>query len=128
MIKSNINSKLFFLIKVCIICLIVFSKSFADDSYMQKNMVAIGPDDAIVKIKVFSSLTCPHCANFHIKVVPEIKKEYIPNKLFIGGFEKGNIPLLENKFVEGQTMIYVCENKVCQMPTNKIMQAIKLLK
>ena len=77
MIKSNINSKLFFLIKVCIICLIVFSKSFSDDSYMQKNIVAIGPDDAIVKIKVFSSLTCPHCANFHIKVVPEIKKEYI---------------------------------------------------
>jgi len=27
--------------------------------------------------KIFSSLTCPHCANFHIKVVPEIKKEYI---------------------------------------------------
>jgi len=22
-------------------------------------------------------LTCPHCANFHINVVPEIKKEYI---------------------------------------------------
>ena len=77
MIKSNINSKLFFLIKVCIICLIVFSKSFADDSYMQKNIVVIGPDDAIVKIKVFSSLTCPHCANFHIEVVPEIKKKYI---------------------------------------------------
>ena len=77
MIKSNINSKLFFLIKVCIICLIVFSKSFSDNSYMQKNIVAIGPDDAIVKIKVFSSLTCPHCADFHIKVVPEIKKEYI---------------------------------------------------
>ena len=30
-----------------------------------------------VKIKIFSSLTCPHCANFHIKVVSEIKKKYV---------------------------------------------------
>ena len=58
----------------------------------------------------------------------EINKEYKPNKLFIGSFEKSKITLLEEKFVEGETMIYVCENKVCQMPTNKIIQAIKLLK
>ena len=48
----------------------------------------------------------------------EINKEYKPNKLFIGSFEKSKITLLEEKFVEGETMIYVCENKVCQMPTN----------
>ena len=24
-----------------------------------------------------SSFTCPHCASFHIKIVPEIKKKYI---------------------------------------------------
>ena len=77
MIKSNLNLKLFFLIKICIIYLIVCLESYADDSSAQKNMVVIGSDDAFVKIKVFSSLTCPHCANFHIKVVPEIKKEYI---------------------------------------------------
>ena len=77
MTKSNINSKLFFLIKICIIYLIVCLKSLADDPYIQKNMVVIGSHDAIIKIKVFSSLTCPHCADFHIKVIPEIKKEYI---------------------------------------------------
>ena len=58
----------------------------------------------------------------------EINKEYSPNKLFIGCFEKSKMPLLEKKFIEGQTMIYVCENKVCQMPTNKIIETIKLLK
>ena len=77
MIKSNLNVKLFFLIKICIIYLIICLESYADDSSAQKNMVVIGSDDAFVKIKVFSSLTCPHCANFHIKVVSEIKKEYI---------------------------------------------------
>ena len=77
MTKSNINLKLFFLIKICIIYLVVCLKSFADSSYTQKNMVVIGSHDAIVKIKIFSSLTCPHCADFHIKVVPKIKKEYV---------------------------------------------------
>jgi len=77
MIKSNLNLKLFFLIKICIIYLIICLESYADDSNAQKNMVVIGSDDAFVKIKVFSSLTCPHCADFHIKVVSEIKKEYI---------------------------------------------------
>ena len=31
----------------------------------------------IVIVKVFSSLTCPHCANFHQEVILKLKKEYI---------------------------------------------------
>ena len=30
-----------------------------------------------VTIKVFSSLTCPHCANFHEKVIIKLKEDYI---------------------------------------------------
>ena len=77
MIKLNLNFKLFLLIKVCIIYLIICLKSYAEDPNVNKNMVVIGSYDAIVKIKIFSSLTCPHCANFHTKVIPEIKKEYV---------------------------------------------------
>ena len=77
MIKLNLNLKLFFLVKVCIISLIICLKSYADDPKIQKNMITIGSYDAMVKIKVFSSLTCSHCANFHIKVIPEIKKKYV---------------------------------------------------
>jgi len=31
----------------------------------------------MVNIKVFSSLTCPHCADFHDKIYEELEKEYI---------------------------------------------------
>ena len=41
------------------------------------DLIVLGAENAPVKIKIFSSLTCPHCANFHIKVVPEIKKNYV---------------------------------------------------
>ena len=76
---NRLNSifKLLFLAKIFILCLIFSLKSFADDLSIKKNMIVIGSYDAIVKIKIFSSLTCPHCANFHMKVVPEIKKEYV---------------------------------------------------
>ena len=77
MIKLNVNFKLFFFIKIFIIYLIICLKSYADDSKVDKSIVAIGSYDAIVKIKIFSSLTCPHCANFHIKIVPKIIKEYV---------------------------------------------------
>ena len=77
MTKSSLNFKLFFFLKIFIIYLIICLKSYADDSKVDKSIVAIGSYDAIVKIKIFSSLTCPHCANFHIKVVPKIIKEYV---------------------------------------------------
>ena len=75
MIKLNL--KLFFLIKVFIIFSIICLTSYAEDPTVKKNMVVIGSNDAIVKIKVFSSFTCPHCASFHIKIVPEIKKNML---------------------------------------------------
>ncbi len=31
----------------------------------------------IITVKVFSSLTCPHCADFHGKIYENLKKEYI---------------------------------------------------
>ena len=33
--------------------------------------------DSMVTVKVFSSLTCPHCADFHEKIYEELEKEYI---------------------------------------------------
>ncbi len=77
MTKSNLNFKLFFIVKIFVIYFIIFFKSYATDLKDFEDMVVVGPNNALVKIKIFSSLTCPHCANFHIKVVSEIKKEYV---------------------------------------------------
>lgn len=77
MIKYNINFKLFFLIKIFFIYFIICLKSYADTPKVLGDLVVLGADNAPVKIKVFSSLTCSHCANFHIKIVSEIKKNYV---------------------------------------------------
>ena len=77
MIKNKSNFRLAFLTKVFLVYFIASFSAYADDSIYQKNLVVMGKDTAPVKIKIFSSLTCPHCADFHTKIVPELKKNYV---------------------------------------------------
>jgi len=77
MIYQELNYKIFFFIKIILFCLVISAKSYSYDLKEENSLVTLGSNKAEVKIKIFSSLTCPHCANFHIEVVPKIKKKYI---------------------------------------------------
>jgi len=72
MVKFIKKLKILFLIIFSIFCL----QSYAEEK-VDNNIVFLGQQNAPVKIKVFSSLTCPHCANFHIEVISKLKKMYI---------------------------------------------------
>ena len=50
-----------------------------------------GNVDAKVKLIVFESLTCSHCADFHKNVYPSLKKDFIDNGLI--SIEFRNFPL-----------------------------------
>ena len=43
----------------------------------ESKILSIGSSDAKVTVKVFSSLTCPHCASFHTSIFNNLKKDYI---------------------------------------------------
>ena len=43
----------------------------------ESKILSIGDSNAKVTVKVFSSLTCPHCANFHTNIFNNLKREYI---------------------------------------------------
>lgn len=59
----------------------------------------------------------------------EINDHFKPNKILIGtSKDNSTLPLLELKWIEGQTTIYVCENKVCQLPVTETSKAIQQLK
>ena len=77
MINHNLNLKLLFLVKIFFIYFIICLKLYADNPKIPVDSIVLGTDNAPVKIKIFSSLTCPHCANFHIKIVSKIKKKYV---------------------------------------------------
>ena len=54
-------------------------------------VLSIGSPDAKVTVKVFSSLTCPHCASFHVSIYNDLKKDYIDKGLV--RFEHHAFPL-----------------------------------
>ena len=57
----------------------------------EDKILKIGSPDAKITVKVFSSLTCPHCANFHENIYENLKKNYINDGVL--RFEHHSFPL-----------------------------------
>jgi len=59
--------------------------------------------------------------------IQELNQSYIPNKLIVGSTNDNTLPLLENRYVEGETYIYVCVNKACKLPVKEVEKALTLI-
>ncbi len=68
--------------------LIIF---FVFSTKVEGKVLSVGEPSAKIIVKVFSSLTCPHCANFHTAVFSNLKKDYIDKGLV--RFEHHAFPL-----------------------------------
>ena len=53
----------------------------------------------------------------------EMEKNYIPNKIILGG-KKGSLPLLGDKY-SSLTQIFICKDKTCGLPADNIAEALK---
>ncbi|MDO3628287.1 thioredoxin domain-containing protein [Mucilaginibacter sp. BT774] len=53
----------------------------------------------------------------------EMEKNYIPNKIILGG-KKGSLPLLQDKFA-ATTRIFICKDKTCGLPSENTEEALK---
>ena len=54
-----------------------FYSIFLSTNALSSEVLKIGNKNAKITVKVFSSLTCPHCASFHKKIFENLKKDYI---------------------------------------------------
>ena len=72
---------------IILLITLIHSKSFG----VSNEILKVGKENAKITIKVFSSLTCPHCANFHNSVFNKLKEEYIDKGLV--KFEHHAFPL-----------------------------------
>jgi len=52
-------------------------------------------------------------------------KQSSPNVIFALSDKKSDLPLLKNRYVDKQTLIYVCKNNSCLLPTESTEDAIK---
>jgi protein-disulfide isomerase len=64
---------------------------FVFSAEAESKILSIGSSNAKVTVKVFSSLTCPHCASFHENIYEKLKEEYIDKGLV--KFEHHAFPL-----------------------------------
>lgn len=79
------------------------------DHAFPRHEVAITGEGALALLRAFS----PH---------------YLPGTLFLGGRESGTLPLLAGKFIPGQDTIFVCRDKVCQLPVHTVEEALEQLR
>ena len=77
--------------KKLILSLIFSLIFFPSISNAEVKPIIDGNSDAKIKLVVFESLTCSHCANFHKNIYPELKKDFIDNGLI--SIEYKNFPL-----------------------------------
>jgi uncharacterized protein len=109
---------------------------------MYNTAITMGQSEAYFNwCKLFSTLLNP---TYEVAIVGknaqklrlDLMQYYVPNALFLGEITdgssrknraRGQLPLLEGKFQEGETYIYVCKDKVCKYPVKTVVEALKLL-
>tara|TARA_B100001996_G_scaffold4083_1_gene3475 strand:- start:554 stop:1135 length:582 start_codon:yes stop_codon:yes gene_type:complete len=73
-----------------ILVLLIFSTNYSKTEN-QINIITEGNIDAKVKLVVYESLTCSHCANFHQNIYPKLKEDFLDKGLI--NIEFRNFPL-----------------------------------
>jgi hypothetical protein len=62
--------------------------------------------------------------NFNIEK-SKIDRMFFPNIILFGGKSEGSLEILKNRYVLGKTFVYVCENRICQLPVEEFDTVLK---
>ena len=57
----------------------------------------------------------------------KIEELFLPNVLISGSKTESSLPLLQNRYVNGQTTFYLCKNHTCKRPVTKVGDLLKQL-
>ncbi|NMH23908.1 thioredoxin domain-containing protein [Flavobacterium solisilvae] len=68
------------------------------------------------------------CGEKTIEFGLKINQHYFPNAIIAGGKNVSKLPFLENRFVENETLLYLCQNRTCQKPTDNLEEILIELK
>ena len=79
-----------------LLSIFITASAYADTIDIQRSL---GSENAPVVLQEFSSMTCPHCANLHKTVYPELIKKYVDTgkvRIVFRGFPLDNLALATN--------------------------------
>ena len=60
--------------------------------------------------------------------IAELNARYLPNILVAGSTSESKKPLLNYRYIDGETLIYVCVNNSCKLPVSDISKALNFIK
>ena len=63
-----------------------------------------------------------------INLLNELQGNYLPQAIFCPGTSQNNLPLLQNRYVAGKTLIYICQDKSCLLPVETVNEAIEIIR
>ena len=81
----------------------------------------------LYQLKAYDSKEIVISGENALQMRKDLKPFYLPNHIILGATKESKLPLLENKYQAGKTLIYVCENKVCKYPVSNSNEALKLI-
>lgn len=59
----------------------------------------------------------------------ELHAHYLPYSIMVGSTTSSNLPLLQGREPKpGETLIYICRNKICQLPVPKVFEALEQIR
>ena len=60
-------------------------------------------------------------------VLQELNQRYIPNKLIAASMDQSDQEIFKGRYLEGETLIYVCVNNACKLPVRTVDEALQLI-
>ena len=68
------------------------------------------------------------CGKNAVEEIQKINKEYLPNVIVAGSIKSSTLPFLKDRFLENETLFYVCQNKACLLPKQGFVEVLEDLK
>ncbi|WP_299147571.1 thioredoxin domain-containing protein [uncultured Dokdonia sp.] len=60
-------------------------------------------------------------------ILAELEQEYLPNKLIAATTTASKQEIFEGRYLEGETLIYVCVNNACKLPVKTVKETLNLI-
>lgn len=70
------------------------------------------------------AITGPQAADF----VRQMRKVYLPHTVLAWSVTESDFPLLQNRFVPGRTLIYICRDGACKLPLDNPDKAVEQMR
>lgn len=67
------------------------------------------------------------CGKKALQYGKEINSRYVPNLILAGSEKASNLPILEARFKESETLFYICQNKTCLIPSPNFEEVMQKL-